>query len=161
MHGDPATLIVGKLNLSSVQTGSDLDAKPVRTFADAMGATNRPSWPIECREESVTGGSCFVPPKPGTHQLVVLVQKQFPLAVAEARRQLGGTNYIGEHHGCPHAIGLDWSSDPIQESLNLGDNPCPTHTRWSSPGNSTNRAPTIRLAIQRPSSTLTSLSPAR
>jgi hypothetical protein len=108
MHGDPPHLWPDDLDLAHVDAGTDLDAHPVQSLHQIFGAVDGPGGLVERREKAVAGGVNLPTPvafQNLPHEGVVLGQEMTPAAITELRREIGGSDDVGEHHRSQEALG--------------------------------------------------------
>src|SRR6266545_7499610 len=122
VDGDAADVVVAELDLSGVQAGADLDAESTHIVADAGSATNGACGAIERRKKSVTRRLLLTAAETNkllAHQRVVLLEEALPSLIADAGRELGRADDIGEHDRRKHAVDRTRRPDSGEKLLHL------------------------------------------
>src|ERR671922_2330082 len=124
VDGDAANLVRYQLALAGVQAGTDLEVERTKGIADCTRAANRPSRPVECREEAVAGRVHLAAAKalqPAPDERMVLLQERAPLTVAQLGGAFGGSHDVREEHGRQDAVGVVHGPGSGEELLHLVD----------------------------------------
>jgi hypothetical protein len=90
-----------------VHARTDLEPERLYGLRDRLRASDRPSGPVERREEAIPGRVDLLPAVSREHPAddrVMSLQELAPSPVAELGRLCGRTDDVREHHGSEYAI---------------------------------------------------------
>ena len=101
IDGDATNVIAVELDLSSMETGPDLEVETMSAIANRAGAFYGPRRSVECRHEAISG-SLDLPSTEAAElaadHAVVTVEKVVPTPITYRGRGCGGIDDVSEEH---------------------------------------------------------------
>jgi hypothetical protein len=122
MHSKATHIGATPLDLSAVQSATDLEAHAPEPITEREGTSDRPGGPIECREQPVS--RCFherasVATKLPLGEPIVCIEDVPPTLIAEFGGLLGRADDVCEQDRRQHPVGINECPHPCEELLHL------------------------------------------